>query len=293
LCGRDPLTDRDHSHRKATIEARILELGSVFAVGVYGYAVMSNHLHVVLSVLPDHAHEWSQGEVVERWLRLFPSSNKERIEDRRAAMLGDADRIAECRLRLSDLSWFMRCLNEYLARQFNAEDDCSGRFWEGRFKCQALLNERALLAAMTYVDLNPVRARIANNAMHSRHTSVRQRAKAIAQNHRLANSQLMPLAGFVARSFPKLSEAEYVDLVDWTGRQWRPKKRGKISASEPPALLGLGLDTKHWTHQVKGVGSAYWRLIGTVEEMLDKAKELKQAWLHGIGFARRLERHLS
>jgi len=53
--------------------------------------------------------------VVARWLRVFPSRKEKRMKERRAAMLADPARIAECRERLSNLSWFMRCLNAYLA----------------------------------------------------------------------------------------------------------------------------------------------------------------------------------
>ena len=70
LCGVDPLTKVDHEQRKHMVEARIRELGNSFAVGIYAYAVMSNHLHVVMSVEPDALAEWKDDEVAERWLRL-------------------------------------------------------------------------------------------------------------------------------------------------------------------------------------------------------------------------------
>ncbi len=77
--------------------------------------------------------------------------------------------------QLKNLSWFMRTLNEYIARLANAEDGVKGRFWEGRFKSQALLDEQALLAAMAYVDLNPVRAGIADTPENSDYTSIQER----------------------------------------------------------------------------------------------------------------------
>lgn len=74
LCGRDRLTGQNFDHRKDWIEARILELAECFAVSVYAYAVMSNHLHVVVRVDPQAALEWSDTEVARRWLQAFPGS---------------------------------------------------------------------------------------------------------------------------------------------------------------------------------------------------------------------------
>ena len=139
------------------------------AAGKYGifdvcaYAVMANHYHVVLYVDWQRSLDWDDVEVVDRWKELFRSVL---LVDRYLADQCDTDAekdkaqevIAQWRERLSDISWYMRCLNEHIARQANKEDDDKGRFWEGRFKSQALLDEKVLLACMAYVDLNPIRA---------------------------------------------------------------------------------------------------------------------------------------
>jgi hypothetical protein len=41
---------------------------------------------------------------------------------------------------------------------------------------------------------------------------------------------------------------------------------------------------------VKGIGSDYWCAPGEVEELVDKAKEIAQRTLFGIGFARILSK---
>ncbi len=164
LCGLDALTGRSFEHRREWVERRLMVLADVFAVSIYAYAVMSNHLHVVLKLDAVAGNGWSDHEVAERWCRLFP--NRDDVEESQVALRieqigADAGRVAKYRSRLTSLSWFMRCLAEPIARRANGEDDCTGRFWEGRFKAQVLTDDRALVAAMTYVDLNPIRAKIA------------------------------------------------------------------------------------------------------------------------------------
>jgi hypothetical protein len=132
-------------------------------------------------------------EVVERWGQLFRLPML--IERWRNGSAGGAENavaqeiIALWRSRLHDLSWFMRSLNEHLARLANAEDGCTGRFWEGRFKSQALLDEVGLLTAMAYVDLNPIRAGIAPLPEDSDFTSIQARIRALKETEEVEVSQ--------------------------------------------------------------------------------------------------------
>ena len=173
LCGDDALTGKNHDHRRAWIVDRVKQLAGVFAIDVAAYAVMSNHYHLVLRVDAARARGWSNEEVLRRWTQLFdgPKLVQTRLSDQAdaldAASLARVEEWAETyRARLMDISWFMRVLNETIARQANAEDKVTGRFWEGRFKSQALLDEQAILTAMTYVDLNPIRAAMAETKGH-------------------------------------------------------------------------------------------------------------------------------
>jgi REP element-mobilizing transposase RayT len=177
LCGTDKYSGRDYSHRKAWILERLRHLAGIFGVEVCGYAIMSNHVHLVLRNRPDRVEQWSDAEVALRWRKLFPQRDDltrelaEPDEHDLAMLLSNADRFATLRGRLSSLSWFMRCLCEWVARKANREDNSFGRFWAGRFKSQPLLDEAALLACSVYVDLNPVRAGIATTPEESPFTS--------------------------------------------------------------------------------------------------------------------------
>jgi hypothetical protein len=156
------------------------------------------------------------------------------------------------------------------------------------------MSERAVLAAMTYVDLNPIRAEIATSVRGSKHTSVRQRAIQLAGQLEPSKQPLRPILGVASSHTPSLSQAEYIDLVDYTGRHIAPGKTGVIKATEPPALEKLGLKPNHWVHRVKafspGFAGHWFRFVGELEDFADKAAELQKRALFDVGLARRLKK---
>jgi len=183
LAGVDPVSGVDYSFRKEWIRRRMEALASVFAVDVLSYAIMSNHIHQILRNRPDVCAQWSDQEVAIRWLRVFPGRRMEEhlaepTENDVKTLVRDKPRLAEVRRRLCDVSWFMRALSEPIARMANQQDQCTGRFWEGRFKAQRIIDEAGLLACSMYVDLNPVRAAIVAGPEGCRYTSAHDRAEA-------------------------------------------------------------------------------------------------------------------
>src|SRR3954462_946864 len=186
LWGQDEYAGRDYSHRKQWVLDRLGQLSEIFAIEICAYAVMSNHYHLVLYVDREKAKRWTSEEVIRRWSRLHrqpPLIARYQEADVLVAERKAAEKIIEqWRERLFNISWFMRLLNEHLARLANAEDDCTGRFWEGRVKSQALLDEAGLLTAMAYVDLNPIRAGIAKTPEESAFTSIYQRIAHLSAN---------------------------------------------------------------------------------------------------------------
>jgi len=183
LCGFDTLTLRDFSHRKAWLVDRLRYLAAIFAMDVCAYAVMETHYHIILRTRPDMVATWSAREVATRWLTLFPRHRDKAgvpmrpTEEEIGALAHLPKRIAQLRQRLCSLSWFMGRLNEFIARAANKEDRVKGRFWESRFKCQALLDEAAIASCMVYVDLNPVRAGVAATPEDSDFTSIQERIR--------------------------------------------------------------------------------------------------------------------
>lgn len=288
LFARDAETGRDLSHRKRWVEERIHLLAAHFAIAVYAYAIMDNHVHIVVQTDPDRPLSWSAETVLRRWLAVCPrrfesDADLEQYIERQSE---NSSRVAELRARLGSLSWFMRLLNEPIARRANAEDSRKGRFWEGRFRCQALLDEAAVLSAMAYVDLNPVRAGIVTAPEAAKHVSIRWRCRNSRRCRKRADA-LRPVAGCGPERL--VTEREYLKLVDTTGRLAGKKKNDDIARTMLPIVRRFGLSESAWIAQVRGTESCYWRVIGRFESFLDKAAELGQRWLKGCRFAGGLE----
>lgn len=285
LCGIDPETNKDYDYRRQWIEDRILELAKYFAIEVYSYAVMNNHYHLVVYSDPKAPQSWSDLEVAERWLKVFPGKLnnpkfKTQRELRLQAIQKDPDLLATYRERLGSLSWLMRRINEPLAKQANKEDLCKGHFWESRFRSQALLDEAAALTCMAYVDLNPVRANMAKTLKDSLHTSIKKRLKTLTEDE--LDSSLKAIAGQVKNRTMVLPLRDYIELVEWTGQAIVYPDKAKLPSHLASTFEHLNLRQENWLSQVQTYGSSYYRFVGSIDKIKAKTNSLGQQWLKGL-----------
>jgi len=303
-------------HRKQWIEQRLRELSGVYACEIAAYAVMSNHLHVVVRMLPEVTAEWSAEEVTRRWLAVFGTrvlkgADGQVSAETIAGYAANAEWVAERRVRLGNLSWFMRSLAEPIAVRANREDGCTGRFWEGRFTSVPLLDQAALVACMAYVDLNPIRAQVADRPERSAETGVRERIRA-RQRHRIGQKaqrlatpaqqkQALRRAGLVsppphaeaglwlaplsrclvagASSSQGWSVDEYLKLVDITGRMIAKGKKGAIPPELAPILQRLDLTVEDWLATVTGWRSMLGSALGHASSRSLEAARRGLGWV--------------
>ena len=303
LCGKDHNNGFNFEHRRGWIEERLLELATIFAIDIAAYAVMSNHYHVVLHVDSERAQSWSEREVAERWHRLFKGSLLSQRYCHDEVLTAEEDKalakeIAHWRQRLISISWFMRCLNEPIARAANLEDKVTGRFWEGRYKSQALLDEKALAACMAYVDLNPIRANMAISPETSAHTSIKRRIETarttpLTKQSDQQNNGLLPFVGNPGNHMPKglpFRFRDYLELVDCSGRLIREDKRGHIPAELPNILqcLELDIDARNWVYLTQHFEHPFKHLVGAADRVRNACTALGQRWVQGISQCERL-----
>ncbi|MFT6195179.1 MAG: REP element-mobilizing transposase RayT [Cognaticolwellia sp.] len=287
LCGVDKETGVSYEHRRSWIEKRIFQLSQVFSIDICAHAVMHNHLHLVLHADSEQVNNWSTLDVLTRWHTLFKGTFLTRKYQREQSLTKFEMAIVEetalvYKQRLIDISWFMRALNEPIARQANKEDKCTGHFWEGRFKSQALLDEGALLSCMVYVDLNPVRAGIAPTPEQSSFTSIQLRIKAA-----LMGEQPTTLLPFIGNEHQEKTSGisfnlkDYLTLVDETGRVIREDKRGAIETKTTNILSRLHISDESWLKLTTNFEGIFTGAVGTAEHLCEFTQHVGLKRAHG------------
>lgn len=346
LAGFDAVSGKSYEHRREWIRCRMERLASVFGIDVLSYAIMSNHLHVVVRTRPDVIDTWPDSEVALRWLRVFPGR---RIDEQLAdpttsdvdALANNSNRILEIRTRLSNPSWFMKALCEPIARMANKQDETTGHFWEGRFKAIGITDEAGLLACSMYVDLNPIRAAMAQTPAESLHTSAYDRIQSLqgatipsaaadlvaidtteagrilrtstpdqlrkrnadARKRRgasiLRDAWLSPLtineranAGPIPsttgvrasdKGFLSLNLADYLKLLDWTGRQQGTIQKADIPSDLGHILKSIGINGRMWINLVWGFMKYFGKggRAGSPESLKESASQRNRKFARG------------
>ena len=309
-------------HRRELVRERMEFLAGVMGIEVLGFAVMSNHFHCILRSRHDVVATWSDEEVARKWWMLCPArknhdgSPAEPTEFELNSIRNDKTGVKEKRVRLSSISWFMRFLSERVAKEANKQDQCSGRFWEGRFRGQILLDSAAILACLQYVDLNPVRANIATTPESSDFTSAQDRIVDLkaaeevstpeAQDKRIEHGEragwLTPIPlepkrqavrskSTVRRASNKgclsMGLGDYLQLLDWTGRQIRSDKRGAMPANLEPLFERLGISAEMWAAYVMNFRKWFRSNVGRPKSMAAAAETRGHNRAISISSARR------
>jgi len=302
-------------HRRDRVARLVEEASRLFAIEILGFAIMSNHFHLVLKNQPAWAASWSDRVVAERWAALHPQAGPGDIpepwsEEQIARLASDPLRCHVLRQRLASISWMMKHIKERVARRANREDGCTGHFWEQRFTSVKLLDQAALLSCLCYVDLNPIRARMADRPETSTYTSVRERIRA-RQAHLIAKgltgtdaaAEPVPSLRTAARKHPEqglwiaamerclpgdpdawdaprpVRLDDYLELVEATGRIIRGDKRGHIPQHLTPILQRLDLDARSWIDLMRSHG----RFLGTaIGHYAARAREAARRGMHWI-----------
>jgi hypothetical protein len=303
-CVRQALLLGGPPDRKAWIDRRLQELAEIFAASVAGFAVLDNHLHVLLRLDPDDAAAWPDDEVARHWGRLFPPRDRYHqplpVTDAWVqAKLQDVAWLARTRQRLQSLSWFMKCLKEPLARLANRQDQTRGAFFEGRFKSVAILDEQSLLTTCIYIDLNPVAAGLAEVPERSDHTSLKERVEHVQAQGRIADlsaAQRGSVAGSAAAAgleeslwlcpiedrrridstregmIEGFSLGSYLLLADSTGRFFREGKAA-IAHQLAGILERLGSSVESWQARLEKLskGRVWGRFFAATRQRLREA----------------------
>ena len=307
LMGNDPVSGKNFDHRKQWLEDRLRHFAACFGIDLLTFCILSNHFHLVLRSRPDVVATWDDTEVARRWRMICPlrkdaqGNPREPTEAELNAIRNNPKRLAAIRRRLSDISWWMRLLSQPLAAMANREEDQTGHFWQGRFRAVRICDEASLLACAAYVDLNPIRAALAETLETSDYTSVQRRIEGLMQSatsgEPTADAFLAPIEiderrdplGAAASSsayrasdkgFLPISQLEYFQLLDWTARMVVPGKSGTTPADAPDVLQRLGLNEPEWIGLVRDFGRLFSLAAGLPETLAQQRTRVTQRRFH-------------
>jgi REP element-mobilizing transposase RayT len=316
LMGEDRISGKNYEDRKAWIERRIEQLAACFGIDLLCFSILSNHVHLILRQRPDLVQSWDDTEVARRWLMLCPQKRNadgspcEPTVAQLNSIRGDSVKLKEIRSRLSDISWWMRLMCQTIAQRINREDEATGHVWEARYRAVRLLDESALLACAAYVDLNPIRAAMAQTLEQSDYTSVQRRIQAFKQQvevaclggpseidqkttEKPADRCLAPIhldelrdalqvlpsqSGYRCsdRGFLNITSHQYIELLDWTARTLAAGKNGATPEEAPPVWqrLSLGLSSGAWLELVANFGKLF-KLVAGKPHVVDQHRGVK------------------
>ena len=149
VSGHYPLADKAVRHKLIGI---IKWYTRLYCCEVAAFTVMGNHYHVVARF--DSPRKMDRKELLERALLFYPKSQK-RLE------AWSEERWEHFEERIFDVSEYMRNVQAAFATWYNRNYARKGRFWADRFKSTLLTTPAAVLECILYVELNAVRAKVA------------------------------------------------------------------------------------------------------------------------------------
>ncbi len=275
--------------RKELLLAQLEKLVEQMAVVVIAFAIMENHVHLVLRIRVELAAGWSAEEVVRRWLALHPLRDgyhrpRSAEEDELAALAADGAWVEATRKKLMSLSEFMKTFKQHATLQLNRLEGVGGPAWQGRFKSVPINDVEQLVATMIYVDLNPFAAGECETPEDGRYTSLCGRlgrdepaaATAPASAERGGEASANP-DGTQLPSLPRRRACgAWLPPMDETAdAQWkrggRPLADGSALAAAREGCVTAGLSL-----------GVYLRLLDAVARKLREGKHRLRAGTRGI-----------
>jgi len=167
--------------RKQFMLSVLQVLDAATCIEIAAFAIMDNHVHLLLRVLPKEPRTWAARDIARRWLLLHPPRNgygrlRDVTDDDIQQLANDGEWVEATRDRLTSISFYMKEFKQRAAEYINRDEgQTSGSLWQGRYKLKPVLTDEQLVATMAYIDLNPFAANVCEQIEQGKFTSLEQR----------------------------------------------------------------------------------------------------------------------